>query len=140
MWAGDTLPYLSLAAGTYYLCELSAPEGYILTNPISAFEIADDTWASYGDGKLHILGLVEWDPGANEEQGGIVYTSQKNLKMTDDTTLNEVTLQTGRISNTPGVELPASGGPGTTWVYLLGTVLLLGGSITLASRRRTHRA
>ena len=43
---------------------------------------------------------------------------------------------TATIPNTPGVELPSAGGPGTTWIYLLGTILLLGCGITLAARRR----
>ena len=41
-----------------------------------------------------------------------------------------------KIMNTAGVELPSTGGPGTTWIYLLGTVLLLVCGITLIARRR----
>lgn len=41
-----------------------------------------------------------------------------------------------RVWNNPGVELPSSGGPGTTWIYLIGSILLLGCSIMLISRRR----
>ena len=40
------------------------------------------------------------------------------------------------IANDAGVELPNSGGPGTTWLYLLGAGLLLGCGITLIARRR----
>ena len=35
-------------------------------------------------------------------------------------------------------ELPSTGGPGTTWIYLLGAMLLLGCGITLLSRRRAQ--
>ena len=35
-----------------------------------------------------------------------------------------------------GVELPSTGGPGTTWIYLLGAILLLGCGVTLIVRRR----
>ena len=40
------------------------------------------------------------------------------------------------VWNTAGVELPSSGGPGTTWIYLIGSILLLGCGITLIARRR----
>lgn len=44
----------------------------------------------------------------------------------------------GKIVNKEnyGVELPSSGGPGTTWIYLLGSLLLIGSGILLAARRR----
>ena len=40
------------------------------------------------------------------------------------------------IENTPGPELPSSGGPGTTWIYLIGSLLLLGCGVALVTRRR----
>ena len=44
-----------------------------------------------------------------------------------------------QIANNPGVKLPESGGPGTTWIYLLGALLVLGTGILLAARWRTRR-
>ena len=40
------------------------------------------------------------------------------------------------IPNPPGAELPNSGGPGTTWLYLIGACLLLGAGVILIARRR----
>ncbi len=40
------------------------------------------------------------------------------------------------VKNTPGVELPSAGGHGTIWIYLLGSVLLIGCGTALAVRRR----
>ena len=40
------------------------------------------------------------------------------------------------VRNISGVELPSSGGPGTIWIYLIGSILLLGCGITLIARRR----
>ena len=40
------------------------------------------------------------------------------------------------VNNTPGTALPSAGGPGTTWLYLLGTLLLLGCGTILVARRR----
>ena len=42
-----------------------------------------------------------------------------------------------RIVNNPGVELPKAGGPGTTWLYLLGSILVLLSGVVLIARRRT---
>ena len=55
----------------------------------------------------------------------VTFTQQKNG------TAAKVT-----VENEPGAALPSTGGPGTTWIYLLGTVLLLGCGITLIARRR----
>ena len=44
------------------------------------------------------------------------------------------------VGNPPGAALPSAGGPGTTWLYLLGTILLLGcGTILIARRRALGR-
>ena len=43
------------------------------------------------------------------------------------------------VMNSAGAELPNSGGPGTTWIYLFGTILLLGCGILLIARRRVGR-
>ena len=42
-----------------------------------------------------------------------------------------------RITNNPGVELPATGGPGTRLFTILGSILILGAGILLWRRRRT---
>ena len=94
---------LVLAAGTYYLKEDKAPPGYSLAHPVSSFWIDDS-------GMLHINGLVEWD-AANQQ---IIFTSQDNLEIGEDTTLGGVVLQTGMISNIVLVEteMPMTGGAG----------------------------
>ena len=40
------------------------------------------------------------------------------------------------IVNTKGVELPSTGGMGTTLFYIIGAVLVLGAGILLVTRRR----
>ena len=44
------------------------------------------------------------------------------------------------VKNIPGAELPESGGPGTTLIYLIGSILLLGCGTILVARRRMNRA
>lgn len=41
-----------------------------------------------------------------------------------------------RIMNSAGVQLPSTGGRGTTWIYILGSLLMLGCGVTLVARRR----
>jgi len=49
----------------------------------------------------------------------------------------EVDGHTFTIENEPGVELPKTGGPGTTSIYLIGTMLtVLAGAGILMRRRR----
>ena len=47
-----------------------------------------------------------------------------------------------RIANNPGVELPATGGPGTTALYLLGIMLtgLAGAGLLMKRKRRRDAA
>lgn len=40
------------------------------------------------------------------------------------------------VENEFGAELPEAGGPGTTWIYLIGSLLLLGCGIALVTRRK----
>ena len=42
-----------------------------------------------------------------------------------------------KILNNAGYELPSTGGPGTTTIYLLGSILILGAGVLLWRRRRT---
>ncbi|MBQ8953001.1 MAG: LPXTG cell wall anchor domain-containing protein [Clostridia bacterium] len=43
------------------------------------------------------------------------------------------------VTNNPGVALPSTGGPGTTWLTLVGALLALAGLAGLVSRRRRAR-
>ena len=43
------------------------------------------------------------------------------------------------ITNTAGVELPHTGGPGTAMFYILGSLLTLGSAVILISRRRLQK-
>ena len=60
-------------------------------------------------------------------------THEVTYDSVNDTTAASVTYQ---IVNDAGVELPESGGPGTIWMYLLGSLLLVGCGIVLTARRR----
>lgn len=86
-----------LKAGTYYLKETKAPDGYNLLKTIQKIEIGE-----YGSIKLN----------------GNVITGDVKVK------------------NNSGIELPSTGGMGTTLIYLAGIVLVVLSGYVLISKRR----
>lgn len=86
-----------LKAGTYYLKETKAPDGYNLLKKIQTIEIGED-------------GLIKLN--GNE--------------ITDDV----------KVKNNSGIELPSTGGMGTTLIYLAGIVLVVLSGYVLISKRR----
>lgn len=86
-----------LKAGTYYLKETKAPDGYNLLKKIQKIEIGED-----GSIKLN------------------------DVAITDDV----------KVKNNSGIELPSTGGMGTTLIYLAGIVLVVLSGYVLISKRR----
>ena len=86
-----------LKAGTYYLKETKAPDGYNLLKTIQTIEIGE-----YGSIKLN------------------------GTAITDDV----------KVKNNSGIELPSTGGMGTTLIYLAGIVLVVLSGYVLISKRR----
>jgi len=104
----------SLPAGYYRLEETKAPSEYVITQNYFYFVIKDDREVKLcnenGSGEATTIGQAT----VSEQDG--VYTIT--------------------VENHPGAVLPSSGGPGTTWIYLLGALLLLGCGVALVARRR----
>ena len=76
---------------------------------------------------IGVDGTVTWTNEAGEE-----ITSQSMVEYTSNT-------NTFTVGNTPGVELPATGGPGTAFYTASGLILLLGASLWLMLRRRKEQ-
>lgn len=91
---------------TYTLKEIHAPDGYVVSSNDASFSLSKN------------------------DQGKVVISATGDNVSVDE---DGVTIL---IENTPGVELPESGGPGTTWIYLLGSLLLIGCGVLLVARRR----
>lgn len=87
-----------LDAGTYYLTETVAPNGY---NQLAGPVVIEISGASVND------------------EGALVYT----------------TVET-KVENKTGPVLPATGGIGTTILYVVGAVLVIGAGVLLVTRRR----
>ena len=107
-----------LPLGEYTLTETEAPAGYnLLEGPIKI------------DISRNESGQIIITPTINGKQSGYAESRLVNIENADEgwviTVMDEA-----------GVELPSAGGPGTTWMYLLGAILLLGCGITLISRGR----
>jgi fimbrial isopeptide formation D2 family protein/LPXTG-motif cell wall-anchored protein len=98
-----------LDAGTYYLKEVIAPDGYNLLDDPTKIEIKP----VYEDGILKSYG---------------VYVNDSVTAATDYTV---------EVLNSTGVEFPESGGIGRTIFTIGGLVLMLGAALILIARRKT---
>ena len=102
--------------------ETQYPDGYIKITDNPAFQVRPK---ENGIG-LEIRQLVK---GSGEEY---------QIGSTDTIRIENNTANV-YVANEPGAELPSSGGPGTTWLYLIGSILLIGCSTLLVARRRMRR-
>lgn len=99
-----------LAAGTYYLVETKAPAGYNKLKDAIVVEIREQ----------------------NE-------TVDPSLMDEDDIAKIEVTPVGAEVINNAGVELPATGGIGTTIFYVVGGVLVVAAGVLLVVKKRTAK-
>lgn len=90
-----------LKAGTYYLKETKAPDGYNLLKTIQTIKIGED-------GSIILIGTAI------------------GTAITDDV----------KVKNNSGIELPSTGGMGTTLIYLAGIILVVLSGYVLISKRR----
>lgn len=105
------LRFAGLSAGEYEITELKAPAGYnLLSAPIKVTINFEAPTAPSTDGIWSYIG-----------------TDVVNGQGT-----NHIT-----IINQAGVELPSTGGRGTTMIYIVGGILFVGAAILLIVRRRT---
>lgn len=146
-----------LDAGTYYLVEDKAPSGYIRSTESVKVEIVphfseeletvteyyqNGTWSfekpesgEYKTATYDIQLLDSYEVLFNDAQiANYVFDHEgtTEIKVSDEGIVEIPT----SINNTKGVELPATGGIGTTIFYVIGAILVLGAGILLVTRRR----
>lgn len=135
----DTNGYMEingLDEGIYYLKELSAPTGFIKDQKVHKIEIT----ATYGtetiteDGYTYTLPVLESYTIKVDDKDTTTYSMK--LDSSDITTSKIVEASNSLLNNTKGVELPSTGGMGTTIFYIVGAILVLGAGVVLVTRRR----
>ncbi len=125
--SGSSFIFKGLDDGTYYLEEITAPEGY---NKL--------------ENAIKLVLTATTSNTQNEDADGTEYT---NLTLTVDDTTNAESSNTSDTSNTSGKvsltvsnksgsTLPSTGGIGTTIFYVAGGILVAGAGVLLVSKKR----
>lgn len=122
----------NLPDGLYKLVETQAPAGYNMMTESIFFAITG--------------GAVTWTDEAGTVMSShamVTYTPAQAAVADDPTTSEDETAAaspaTFTVGNTPGVELPSTGGPGTAVYTAAGLSLLLGAALFLLLRRRREQ-
>lgn len=119
-WVDDygVLLFTGLGEGTYTITELVAPEGYNkLKHPITVD--------------------IKWN-GTEAEDMWTVTITLEGLNGEPYTLTSGISsgVYPVYVSNTPGVQLPSTGGMGTTLFYFAGSLLVLAACILLVTKKR----
>jgi len=115
-----TLEFNGLAAGTYTLTELVAPEGFNkLENPITV--VISDAG-------------IKFEKGAEDPDLWTATVDGKAVTMGDTATA------AFDVVNNPGDTLPSTGGIGTKLFYLFGGMLAVGSGVLLVTKKRMGKA
>lgn len=147
-----------LDAGTYYLKETKAPDGFVTDTTVHTIVIAAEvetiTVTEWWNGSEWVNKKPESEPAEevtyqtevlksytvtidNQPTATYTFTNQANA---NSTAINwetaELVEHPFEIVNTQGVELPSTGGFGTTILYIAGGALVIGAGIALVARRR----
>ena len=137
---GGLMNIAGLDVGTYYLVELTAPKGFIKDTAVHTIVIdaviEDEPVTETIDGIE-----VSYKVPVLKSYTITVDGAESAYTMTlDGPSISSVTPgdSTSEIVNTKGVELPATGGMGTTIFYAIGTILVLGAGVLLVTRRRMN--
>jgi len=107
--ADGSAKFIGLADGTYYLVETAAPAGYNRLQFATQVKVeGHDVDDAFLENKAQV-GQTEFDYKIDS---------------------------TADIQNNQGVELPSTGGIGTTIFYILGGLLVVGAAVILVARRK----
>jgi fimbrial isopeptide formation D2 family protein/LPXTG-motif cell wall-anchored protein len=127
--ADGYITFNGLDAGSYTLTETSAPDGYVRDTTPHTVVITP----SYTGDVLNSY-TVTID--------GATVSTYTIENMRDEAATVETTVdnssETFPVINTRGVELPSTGGIGTTIFYIVGGLLLVGAAIVLVARRKAE--
>ena len=140
-----------LAEGeAYYLVETQVPDGYNAIAPVPvSLSISDEYTPKPGavtQTAKPETGIYDWTQKAALILRAEAGVKQTNADNTVDLTHSGVAANSNqeiiyyRIMNNPGVELPATGGPGTSLIYLLGFLFATFAGVDLILKRDRENA
>ena len=110
-------------SGDYSITEVTAPAGYNkLTAPVSV------TAVKTGETSTHTTVYLD----AN----GNIVSAEAESSVTVNVDINNIAATAIVVVNKTGIELPSTGGMGTTLFYTLGSILVLGAGILLVTKKR----
>ena len=110
-------------SGTYSITEVTAPAGYNkLTAPVSV------TAVKTGETSTHTTVYLD-------ENGNIVETETETT-VTVNVDISDIAATAIVVVNKTGIELPSTGGMGTTIFYVLGSILAVGAIVLLVTKKR----
>ena len=130
----------------YYLVETEVPAGYIVISPIPVNLSISDIYTPKPGTTTQTTkpdsGIYDWTQNAL-----LVLNAESGVKLTNadntvDLTHSGITANSNtetiyyRITNNPGAKLPSTGGPGTRFFTISGSILILGAGVLLWRRRR----
>lgn len=139
----DTFTWSGLDAGLYKLVEVAAPTGYNAAGPWY-YQIDAEYTEVNGVKTLTTFTITPADAQGNKT--GTAIPGEKNEKYTPVAPEGSTTTPTEQndggkvkvdVNNSKGVQLPSTGGIGTTIFYIVGGVLLVGAVVLLIAKRRT---
>lgn len=157
--ADGVITFKGLSEGTYYLKEISAPNGYVKDERIVKIEIECEYVDVHVDettengikvGAYDYQVLKSYTVKVNNVS---VYTESTNTYGSTDATIEseytftndgekitaiapDPVVKESDLVNTPGVELPSTGGMGTTLFYIGGGILIALAVVLLVTKRR----
>ena len=158
--ADGVITFKGLSEGTYYMKEISAPTGYVKDERIVQIDIeceyddvhVDET--TEGDIKVAAYDYKVLKSYTVKVNNVSVYTEQNKYAKTESVVQsnytfnndgekvteikNDTVVRESDLVNTPGVELPSTGGMGTTILYVGGSILVILAAILLITKRRMN--
>ena len=111
------LAILGLEAGTYYLKEVEAPDGY------NALSLPVEIKAGEGIKAFYIYADKDGNVADIQQEDGVYEEHKLDLTSTV-------------VHNSKGVELPSTGGEGTFWLITIGTLLTIGFAVFMITNKK----